>query len=195
MTARLALMRHGRTAWNADHRIQGRTDIPLEDSARTDLSHLCLPAPWDRATLWASPLSRAQETAQIVAGRAPVIDDALLEMDWGDWEGQHGVTLKADPESGFRDIEDWGWEYHPPGGESPAELRTRLEPWLEALRGDHVAICHIGVMRVLLAIAWGWNFAGPCPFRVKRNRLFVMERTHAGWQPQPEPVRLMERRP
>lgn len=172
---RLALLRHGHTEWNRAGRIQGRSDIPLDDAARRDLSALCLPAPWDEATLWASPLLRAAETARLVADREPRCADALIEMDWGDWEGQRGRDLLDMPGSGFWHIEDWGWDYRPPGGESPAELWSRLEPWLTGLEGDNVAVCHIGIMRVILARASGWGFSGPAPFRVKRNRLFIVE--------------------
>ena len=190
---RLALLRHGHTAWNRAHRIQGRTDIPLDDQAVAGLRALRLPAPWDSAALWSSPLQRAAHTAELVAGRMPRTDPALMEMDWGDWEGQHGSDLRADPASGFRDIEDWGWDYAPPGGESPAHLRARLVPWANALTRDSVAVCHIGVMRVLLAQATGWGFDGPAPFAVKRNRLFIINISDGAWSFDGAPVRLEAR--
>jgi len=186
-------MRHGHTAWNRAHRIQGRTDIPLDDEAREGLGLLCLPTPWNDATLWSSPLSRAIETGQLVSGLTPRATPALMEMNWGDWEGQHGKDLRADPASGFRDIEDWGWDYTPPGGESPADLRARILPWMQKLTGDNVAVCHIGTMRVILGLAWGWDFDGPCPFAIKRNRLFVVEQQGPTWRAWPEPVRLQAR--
>lgn len=172
---RFAMMRHGHTAWNRAHRIQGRTDVALDDQARQDLAAFALPQEWRAAQLVSSPLSRARETAQIVAGRDPQQTPALMEMDWGLWEGKKGVDLKADPHSGFRDIEHWGWDYRPPGGESPREVWARLAPWLFALTQDTLAVCHIGTMRMVLAQAHGWNFDGPAPFAVKRNRLFVIE--------------------
>lgn len=173
--ARLALIRHGHTEWNRMGKIQGRSDIALDESARAELAVQMLPSPWDRAELWSSPLMRADETARLIADRAPRHADALIEMNWGDWEGQHGKTLRADASSGYLDIEDWGWEYQPPNGETPAQLRDRLLPWARGLRGDAVAVCHIGIMRVLMAAATGWDFRGPAPFRIKRNRLFVID--------------------
>lgn len=178
---RLGLMRHGHTAWNRVGRIQGRTDIPLDDDARADLSALRLPDGWDSADIVASPLARATETARLVTGRTPTDIPALIEMDWGTWEGAHGTALSAAPESGFKPIEAWGWHYRPPGGESPDEVRTRLLPWARSLTHDTVAICHIGIMRVLLAHATGWHFDGPAPFRIKRNRLFVLRIERDGW--------------
>ncbi len=189
----LALLRHGHTEWNRAGRIQGRTDIPLDAEARAALAALCLPAPWDRADLTSSPLSRAVETAELVAGTPPQTDPALIEMDWGDWEGQRGIDLKANPDSGFRDIEHWGWGYTPPGGESPAALRDRLVPWAHGLTHNTVAVCHIGVMRVLMAHAMGWNFEGEPPFQIKRNRLYLIKIDPKGWHAAATPVRLETR--
>lgn len=188
---RLALLRHGHTEWNRAGRIQGRSDIPLDIDARAELAGYCLPSPWDTASIWSSPLSRAAETAELVSGKAPKTSKALTEMNWGDWEGQRGVDLIAIPDSGYRHIEEWGWDYRPPNGESPAELWARIAPWMDGLTGDNLAVCHIGIMRVILAKAWGWNFAGPAPFKIKRNRLFVIELNPM--RAQPEPVRLLAR--
>ncbi len=190
---RLAILRHGHTPWNRAGRIQGRTDIPLDDEARAQLGAFALPTPWDQADLVSSPLSRAVDTAHLVGCRAPVATPALMEMDWGQWEGQHGLALQADPASGFRDIEHWGWHYAPPGGESPEVLRARLLPWAQNLTRDTVAVCHIGVMRVLLAHATGWQFQGPAPFHIKRNRLYVITIAGPVWTAAPDPIRLQER--
>lgn len=177
---RLALLRHGHTAWNRAGRIQGRSDIPLDDRARTELAQYRLPPPWDRAGLCSSPLIRAVQTARIVARRTPETATALTEMNWGRWEGRRGVDLAADDDADFRPIEHWGWQYRPPDGESPAVLWARLRPWLNGLSADTVAVCHIGVMRVLLARAHGWDFDGPAPFQIKRNRLYLLRLDAAG---------------
>ncbi len=195
MTVRLALLRHGHTAWNRAGRIQGRTDIPLDPDAEALLSKLRLPSPWDRAALWSSPLSRAMRTASLVTSRAATPQIALTEMDWGDWEGAKGADLRSDSTSGFRDIETWGWSYRPPGGESPDNLRARLLPWANSLSEDAVAVCHIGVMRVLLAHATGWDFCGPAPFQIKRNRLYVIAMNQDGWQMESDVPRLLEADP
>ena len=192
---RLALLRHGHTAWNRAGRIQGRTDIPLDDDARAHLAALSLPEDWTHADVVASPLSRAMETAQIVTGQAAHAEPALMEMDWGAWEGGHGIDLKADPASGFRDIEHWGWAYCPPGGETPDALRRRLHPWLLGLQRDTIAVCHIGVMRVLMAMATGWDFDGPAPFTIKRDRLFVLHIDNGTLTAAPTPQRLIRRAP
>ncbi|CAO3361745.1 histidine phosphatase family protein [Azospirillum palustre] len=228
---RLAFLRHGITAWNREGRIQGRTDIPLAPESREQLAALTLPPDWRAATLHASPLSRAVETATLLGPNLPGknrpvhTDPRLIEMDWGAWEGLHGRDLRADPASGYRDLEQWGWDFRPPNGESPADVRERLTGWLKDLaplppqdqsplppgervrvRGSHgedlfgvaepphpnllpggekefqnasgtaphLVVTHIGVMRVALALSWGWDFLGPPPVPVKRNRLYVL---------------------
>ncbi len=123
----------------------------------------------------ASPLTRATETARILFGRDPIVAPELIEMDWGRWEGQRGIDLLADGKSGYRHIEEWGWDYLPPDGETPRSVWERLQPWLERLSGPTVAVTHIGVMRVLLARATGWNFEGAPPFKVKRDRFYLVD--------------------
>ncbi|MBC6442843.1 MAG: histidine phosphatase family protein [Rhodobacteraceae bacterium] len=178
--AELALLRHGHTSWNREGRLQGRRDIPLDDEARHALSALQLPADWADADLVSSPLKRACETAAIVAGRAPVPVAPLIEMDWGDWEGKSGRDLREDPKSGYTDIEHWGWSMQPPGGEALSDVRDRVVPWAMALTRRTIAVCHIGIMRVLLAHAFDWDFTGTPPFAVKRNRLYVLEPAAGG---------------
>lgn len=190
--ARIALLRHGHTAWNRAGRIQGRIDEPLDDEARAHLACLSLPPEFEKATLLSSPLVRAVETGAIVSHRDPVSIPELVEMDWGDWEGRRGVDLLADPNSGYRHIEEWGWDFRPPNGETPRAVWDRLQPWVASLRGQAVVISHIGVMRALLARATGWNFEGTPPFKVKRDRLYVIDIAKDGsLSHDGEPVRLV----
>lgn len=190
---RLALLRHGHTHWNRAGRLQGRTDIPLDEEAREHLAGLALPEGFEAFAIVSSPLQRARETAEIVTGQHPVAVDDLIEMNWGQWEGQHGVDLKADPNSGYRDMEFWGWEFQPPEGEALAQVRDRLVPWVQGLSGDTLAVCHIGIMRVILAVAHGWDFEGAAPFAVKRDRLFVIDIEGDRWTPHITPIRLERR--
>ncbi|MBX3099756.1 MAG: histidine phosphatase family protein [Salinibacterium sp.] len=88
----LYLVRHGETDWNKQHRIQGSTDIPLNDTGREQARRtgkLLARYHWD--AIVASPLSRAVETAAIIAGEvglgAPTTDDRLVERHYGEAEG------------------------------------------------------------------------------------------------------------
>lgn len=190
---KLALIRHGHTAWNRAGRIQGRTDIALDDTARAELSGYKLPTDWDAVNVVSSPLLRARDTAELISDTQPDIIEALIEMNWGDWEGMTGIDLKTDPNSGFRDIEYWGWDYRPPNGESPRDVWNRIEPWVENLTTDTIAVCHIGIMRMILAKASGWNFDGPAPFKIKRNRLYIVDLSQGMSLSDTDPIRLEKR--
>ncbi len=87
----LYIMRHGRTDWNGLHKLQGRTDIPLNNEGRRmaeKAGEECREIPLDLC--YCSPLARARETAKIVLqGRGiPIIPDGRLkEMCFGEYEG------------------------------------------------------------------------------------------------------------
>ena len=87
----LYIMRHGRTDWNLRHKMQGRTDIPLNDEGRamaSDAARRYRDIHLDEC--WCSPLIRARETAELVLeGRNIPIhtDDRLMEMSFGSYEG------------------------------------------------------------------------------------------------------------
>ena len=87
----LYIMRHGRTDWNVRHKLQGRTDIPLNEEGRRmaeKAGEEYRDVPLD--ICYSSPLVRARETAEIVlSGRnIPILtDDRLREMSFGSYEG------------------------------------------------------------------------------------------------------------
>ena len=93
-------MRHGRTDWNDRHKLQGRTDVPLNEEGRRMAEKAAeeyRDIPLD--VCWCSPLIRARETAEIVLrGRdVPILtDDRLREMSFGDDEGQESSFDIAD---------------------------------------------------------------------------------------------------
>lgn len=190
---RIGLLRHGRTHWNRQGLLQGQTDIGLEDGEPERLAALTLPDEWRGASLLASPLSRANDTARIVSDRTPRTDPRLVEMAFGDWEGKASLDLQADPNSGFRDIEDWGWDYRPPNGETPREVWARIEPTLAELTEDTLIVCHLCVMRVALAKAHGWEFSGPPPFAVKRDRIYGLTFESGTLSADEKPIRLVPR--
>jgi broad specificity phosphatase PhoE len=87
----LLLVRHGETDWNAEGRLQGQTDRPLNDFGRRQARRLAEELADDRIeAIYSSDLARARETAAIVGERLglPVtFDSDLREKDWGNWEG------------------------------------------------------------------------------------------------------------
>lgn len=189
---RIALMRHFPTAWNAEHRLQGTTDVPLRRAAREMLAGLCLPAPWDRARIVASTLGRAAETARLLAdGRPVTLDARIIELGFGDWEGRQTAELAADPALRYRPSSEWGPDDRAPGGESPAEAWLRLAPALAEIAAapdPALVVTHKSVMRLIL------RRAGMAEPEIKRGRLYPLHLDAAGTPCDPgPPVRLVAR--
>ena len=175
----VAFVRHGSTAWNEQRRMQGRRDIPLSESGKAEVRTWRLPAdlafPVAGAVPWhSSPLRRAIETAQILSGAPPREEPALIEMDWGDWEGYGLDELRQRFGDAFARNEAAGLDVRPPGGESPRDVRDRVVGWLGevAARGEPVvAVTHKGVLRAVLAAATGWDMMGKPPIRLRNGAL------------------------
>ncbi len=86
----LYVVRHGKTIWNDQGRVQGITDIPLTDEGREEAKKLQdLVKTLNIDVVISSPLSRAKETAKILVGSSlPInVDDRIKERDWGMNEG------------------------------------------------------------------------------------------------------------
>ena len=153
------LARHGQTNDNLEPiRVQGFTNTPLNDTGRRQAAEL-----GDRLagagirSLYASDLSRAAETAEIVGARiglSPTLDARLREADRGEWEGYRFIDVeKADPE-GYAAWRRAGETFRFPGGES---LRDQLDRVLACLVDVHanaelpaLVVCHGGSIRVML---------------------------------------------
>lgn len=165
MTCRLVLLRHGATEWNAAKRLQGRADIPLSEAGRSALAGKHIPASCAGLTWYASPLRRAAETAAAL-GLQATAEPALIEMDWGDYEGSTLAELRGRYGTAFAENEDRGLDLQPPGGESPRHVQQRLLPWLRGLATDTGAVTHKGVIRAILALALDWPMLGKQPVKL-----------------------------
>jgi broad specificity phosphatase PhoE len=166
------LIRHGPTVWNESGRIQGRADIDLSPRGRAEVARWRLPAAWAEARVLSSPLCRARETAAILTGRTPMLDDRLIEMDWGRFEGRRLADLRLEAPAGMAMNEARGLEFRPPGGESPRDVCARLQTLLAELAADPgrvVAVCHKGVIRAALVLATGWAMQSKPPLRLPRS--------------------------
>jgi broad specificity phosphatase PhoE len=165
-----AMMRHAPTAWNAEGRLQGTTDIPLSPAGEAAAKAWRLPAPVDGWRRMCSPLQRARRTAELVQPSLPVaVDSRLREMSFGVWEGKSVAQLRAEGGERFAEAERLGLDFHPPGGESPRMAMDRLGGWIRemAMTGTPVvAISHKAAIRALLALATGWDMTGRQPVKL-----------------------------
>ena len=165
----LALLRHAETDWSAARRLQGRTDIPLNDAGRRALSGHRIPSACHAMQVVSSPLLRCTQTAQCL-GLAPVsLEPRLTEMSWGDWEGRTLAVLRDALGVAMQDNEALGLDFRPAGGESPREVFQRVQPWLAEVgraRRPTLAISHRGVIRVVFASAMDWDLRGKPPAKL-----------------------------
>jgi len=175
---RLAVLRHGETNWSRDKRIQGRTDIALAAATRDALSRLRLPASLHVEQVWTSPLLRCTETATLLGWPDARREERLVEMRWGEWEGQRIEALRATFGPAMQENERRGLDFRPPGGESPREVMVRLRSWLAEIATAGVpalAVSHRGVIRALLAAACHWDMLGKPPVRLQWDALHCFE--------------------
>ncbi len=145
-----ALVRHGETDWNRERRIQGSTDIPLNDTGREQArttGALLASRRW--TALVASPLSRAAETARIIGEHVglsePELEPRLVERDYGAAEGLTGTEIDALYPDGA-DV---------PGREPREAVAVRAVDALHDLAARHpgeavIVVAHGGVIRSVL---------------------------------------------
>ena len=169
----VVMIRHAATAWNEAGRIQGQTDVPLGEAGRRALAGRRLPGRFASYCVHSSPLARAVETASLLGFGTPVLDPRLVEMDWGEWEGETRASVAAADPRGVARNEARGPDFRPPGGESPREVQARVVDWARsaALRWPGVvAITHKGVVKATLGLACGWDLTGKDPVRLDWSR-------------------------
>ena len=153
----IGLLRHGQTNWNIDFRLQGVTDIPLNETgieqariAGAVLADLSLQGqPWD--LILTSPLSRARDTAVMVGEAIGIpgvsVEELLLERSFGEAEGLSHEEWK----SKYNDTN------HVPGGETLEQLEARAWILLQRLVDHHegkrvLTVSHGALIRTLLRL-------------------------------------------
>ena len=158
MAGALVLVRHGETAWSRSGQHTGRTDVPLTDDGERDARALRPRlAAFDLRVVLSSPLSRARRTAEL-AGLAPVVDDDLVEWDYGGYEGRTTPQIREA-------IGDPGWTVFDDGvvpgdtpGETVEEVAARASRVLarvaEPLRTADVALFAHGHLLRILTATW-----------------------------------------
>jgi len=154
-----AFIRHGQTDWNRDDRLQGSSDIPLNDTGREqahEAASLLRDGGWQ--VIVSSPLSRARETAQIIATDLGIelgpSYAAFVERDYGVNEGGSSSEIVAKYPS--RDY---------PGAESLASVVLRGTAGLTEVAADFgetptIIVCHGTIIRYTLASLAGRRLPG-----------------------------------
>jgi probable phosphoglycerate mutase len=169
MTTRLYLVRHGATALTAEDRFSGAIGVDLSDDGRAQAARLGMRLRDDGIrVVYTSPLSRAVDTARIVAGHCalePIVSDGLREIGHGHWEG----LTRREVETRFPD-EYAAWEedpftYAPQGGESGVAVLARALPAIRDIVVRHtgarvLVVSHKATIRILLSSLLGFDVRG-----------------------------------
>ena len=187
-------VRHGQTDWNAEWRLQGQLDVPLNDKGRGQarrngqvLSER-LDEP-DRFDFVASPLSRTRETMELVRGEMGLTperyrtDDLLKEIHFGDWQGHTWDELRASApdviEARFSD--PWNVVAPGAGGESYAMLSSRALTWLDTVEQDTVVVSHGGINRCLRGHFEGLDVNEVPHLKVPQDKVLVIANGGLDW--------------
>jgi probable phosphoglycerate mutase len=174
---RIIAIRHGETAWNAVHRLQGHTDIPLNEQGRAQAQAVARALTDEDggansaiAAVYASDLARAFETGRAIAeaAHAPITPvRGLRERSFGDWEGRSYADLSVEFPA---EAERWRKRdpvWSPPGaGENLLQFRERIRSAVQDLAAKHlgeqiVFVAHGGVLDVLYRLATGLDIQAP----------------------------------
>lgn len=164
---RLLLLRHGQTELSRQRRYSGRGNPELTDTGRRQAGDAAryLARRGGISAVVSSPLQRAYDTAKAAAdalGLSVVVDDDLIETDFGEWEGlTFAEAAERHPDVHGRWLRDTG--LNPPGGESFDEVAGRVQRVRDRVVADHGAatvlvVSHVTPIKSLLRLALA---AGP----------------------------------
>ncbi|KAB0268030.1 histidine phosphatase family protein [Microvirga brassicacearum] len=150
---RLVLVRHGETAWNAKHVLQGQEDISLSPQGEQQAAAIApLVHELNPQAAYASDLRRARETAGILGLNPVITNPAWREAGLGAWEGKAKAHLDPAEYQAWRAA-----RFDPPGAEPWQEFRERIRQALAALPSDGttVVVTHGGAIRAALSVLIG----------------------------------------
>lgn len=181
----LLLVRHGRSVWNAERRLTGRSDVPLDEVGLAQaralhgrLGHL--------VEVRTTSLSRARTTAALAVPELDaVVDDAFLELDYGEVEGCKVDELDPARWAELRDDPSQRW----PGGESLEDVQSRVAAAMAGLfarhghgarreDGDVLVVSHVAPIKA--AVCWVLGAPAPATLRMRLDNATV---TRVGYGP------------
>jgi len=184
-------IRHGQTDWNAARQVQGRTDIPLNETGHAQAAGVARALAAREPdisgfTIYASPLTRVRQTLKYLLDEYGIddsvvhFDDRLLEVSFGDHEGWTwselnaiGVEPRKDPESYFH--------WRPENGESYYDASLRIKSWLADVTGPTIVVAHGGISRILRGELIGKSGAEYVGLKVPQTKYFKIEAGNIEW--------------
>ena len=183
---RIIITRHGETDWNAQGRIQGTADIPLNENGiaqalqlAESLSKITIHA------IYTSEYQRAAETARLIQQAHPdkpqlTLSKDIRERSWGVIEGLSWEEIERIHPDAARGINSGALDYVPPGGESKRDAFNRTRRLLRHIARRHpdqfvLIVTHRSIAATLLKYAMNIGVEDPTPFRMANCALYIID--------------------
>jgi probable phosphoglycerate mutase len=161
----IVFARHGQTAPNREGLVLGRTDPELTEEGHRQAAWLAAALATEPVTaLLASPLLRTRQTADAISaacGLPVVVDERLIEIDWGAWEGRSTGTLAQS------DVDKWKADKGTaPEGETLDSLTRRVELFCSEHLNEGLVVAVSHVSPIKAAAAWAMGVEGTVAWRM-----------------------------
>jgi len=191
MTTRLCIVRHGETAWNAEHRVQGQLDVPLNAIGQAQALAAAKVLSREKFdAIYSSDLSRARQTAAPTAAffSMPIVKEKdLRERHYGIFERLTYAEVKLRYPEDYARFEARDPEYAFRTGESLRNFSERSVSIIARIAGSHpdqsiLVFTHGGVLDKLYRFITGLPLSAPRDFGIPNAGLNRVEVTRAGWR-------------
>ena len=188
-TVRFCLVRHGETSWNAERRLQGHEDIPLNATGQAQAratARLLADTHFDAA--YTSDLARAADTARAICSGhlVPTPRADLRERHYGCFQGLTYTEAQAAHPQAYAHFEARTPNRPIPGGESLVDFAARIHAAFEAIATEHpnqtvLVVAHGGVLDIVNRLARALPLDAVRDFRIPNAALNWLRRDDAGW--------------
>ena len=191
MTTRLCIVRHGETAWNAEHRVQGQLDVPLNATGEAQaLAVARVLAQESFDAIYSSDLSRARQTADPIANLLSLgilLDGNLRERHYGIFERLTYAEVKSRYPVDYARFEARDPDYAFRTGESLKDFSARSIAVISKMVDEHkgksiLVFTHGGVLDKLYRFITGLPLSAERDFGIPNAGLNRIEITASGWQ-------------
>ena len=191
MTTRLCLVRHGETAWNAEHRVQGQLDIPLSEVGLKQAQAVGRALKEEHFdAIYSSDLVRARQTAEPIANFLSIkmlLEKDLRERHYGIFERLTYAEVKVRYPEDYARFEAREPDYAFRTGESLKDFSARSIAVISKIVNEHkdksiLVFTHGGVLDKLYRFITGLPLSAPRNFGIPNAGLNRIEITPSGWQ-------------
>jgi broad specificity phosphatase PhoE len=187
---KLILIRHGETEWNKQRRIQGcRSDTRLSQKGLEQADRLAAALRKERIdAIYASPMKRASETAQIIAEACKLqvhVFNELREIDAGELDGLFERELTGPYETAWKEFRNGNASTPLPGGESLQDVQKRTSWAIDRMLEKHidgtvVVVAHLLANLAMVCQALGINLGQIARFKQAPASITILELTTQG---------------